>query len=374
MYLKGITLQPRAYVAAVARKPTQLDLFVCGQDGHVYTTWWSRDRGWHDKWKDIGRSFPSDTHLTVIARKPEQLDLFASAKDGNVYTCWWTKGRDWSGLSQGWKSLGGRSHRKTASANVAAVSRNPDSLDVFFCGDNGKVYYKSWTHRNKWDQDWRNLGPSPLQSGAFITAVSRRPDHLDLFACGSDGRVYTSWWRESDPQWSGVRQGWKCLGGHFQSRAYVNAVAREPEHLDVFVIGKNGFMYNTWWHRTFGWHDWSEMRGHSISGGRTASLSRSPETVDLFLSDDDGHVYTTWGRKQSDRPSISFAKWRSLGILTATWLVPKALAANNVAEGQKNTIPDALLLDSTAPLTGAKDALSQRYAGACYSYHVADYY
>jgi len=336
--LRGVTSPPRAYVAAVARKPSQLDLFVCGQDGHIYTTWWSLKRDWHSGWRDIGGSFPSNTHVTVVARQPEQLDLFASAQSGDVYTCWWTKRGNWSSLSQGWTCLGGRLHRKTASANVAVVSRNPNALDVFFCDEDGQVCYKAWTKKDGWYLHWRNPGPSSLPSRAFITAVSRRPDQLDIFACASDGQVYTSWWREGDADWSGVRHGWKCLGGHFRPGAHVNALATKPENLELFVIGNNGFMYNAWWNPKHGWDYWTRIRGHAMSGGRTSSVSRSQETLDLFVCDYDGQVYTLGGEISKDS-SFQFAEWCSLGTLPVTRQVPgpSLIPSNSTTDGLLDT-------------------------------------
>jgi hypothetical protein len=36
-------------------------------------------------------------YLSAVARMPEQLDLFIVGNDGRVYTSWWSAGHDWSG-------------------------------------------------------------------------------------------------------------------------------------------------------------------------------------------------------------------------------------------------------------------------------------
>jgi hypothetical protein len=41
--------------------------------------------------------------------------------------------------------------------------------------------------------NWRSLG-GIFPVGAPVVATSRNPDNLDLFVTGNDGRVYTSWW------------------------------------------------------------------------------------------------------------------------------------------------------------------------------------
>src|SRR5215470_5591904 len=90
-----------APVTAVSRNPNQLDLFICGPDGHVYTSWWSAGGDWsglNDRWRNIGGVFPAGAPVTAVSRNPNQLDLFICGPDGRVYTSWWTAGGDWSGL------------------------------------------------------------------------------------------------------------------------------------------------------------------------------------------------------------------------------------------------------------------------------------
>ncbi len=96
-----------APVSAVARTPEQLDLFVVGNDGRVYTSWWTGGvsdwSGINDNWRSIGGFFPVGAPVSAVARTPEQLDLFVVGNDGQVYTSWWTGGvSDWSGINDNW--------------------------------------------------------------------------------------------------------------------------------------------------------------------------------------------------------------------------------------------------------------------------------
>jgi hypothetical protein len=93
--------------SAVARKADQLDLFVVGLDGRVYTTWWSEGNDWFvvtDDWRPIGGFFPAGAPVSAVARKPEQLDLFVVGNDGRAYTSWWSGG-EWSGINDNWRPL-----------------------------------------------------------------------------------------------------------------------------------------------------------------------------------------------------------------------------------------------------------------------------
>ena len=37
--------------------------------------------------------------VSAVARTPDNLDLFITGNDGRVYTSWWVAGSDWSGLA-----------------------------------------------------------------------------------------------------------------------------------------------------------------------------------------------------------------------------------------------------------------------------------
>ena len=137
--------------------------------------------GINDNWRSIGGVFPAGAPVSAVARQPDHLDLFICGNDGRVYTSWWHAGTEWSGINDNWRSIGG----------------------VF-------------------------------PAGAPVSVVARHPDHLDLFITGNDGRVYTSWWH-AGTEWSGINDNWRSIGGVFPAGAPVSAVARQPDHLDLFI-------------------------------------------------------------------------------------------------------------------------------------------
>ena len=77
-----------------------------------------------------------------------------------------------------------------------------------------------------------------------ITAVARNPDHLDLFVTGTDGGIYSIYWDDT----SGWAGSWfRIKEGIAKPGSLVTAVARDPDHLDLFVTGTNGGIYSTYW-------------------------------------------------------------------------------------------------------------------------------
>lgn len=94
----------------------------------------------NDNWRPIGGIFPPNATVTAVARTKDNLDLFICSNDGRVYTSWWYSGTDWSGVNNNWRAIG---RFFPPGAKVAAVARTIDSLDLFVCGNDSRVY-TSW--------------------------------------------------------------------------------------------------------------------------------------------------------------------------------------------------------------------------------------
>jgi Papain-like cysteine protease AvrRpt2 len=212
LFSVGGFFPPGAAVTAVARMDNHLDLFVTGNDGRVYTSWWHQGQPWsgiNDNWRPIGGFFPPGAPVAAVARTPNNLDLFITGNDGRVYTSWWFQGVDWSGINDNWRPIGGFF---PPAAPLGAVARTPTNLDLFITGNDGRVYTSWWFQGVDWsgiNDNWRPIGGF-FPAAAPVAAVSRKPDHLDLFVNGNDNRAYTSWWVNGS-DWSGIKDNWMLI-------------------------------------------------------------------------------------------------------------------------------------------------------------------
>jgi acetyl-CoA acetyltransferase len=84
--------------------------------------------------------------------------------------------------------------------------------------------------------NWFNVSGGMAALGSPITAIARNPNHLDLFVTGTDRRIYSTWWDANGgwADWFNVSGGMAALGSP------ITAVARNPNHLDLFVTGTDG--------------------------------------------------------------------------------------------------------------------------------------
>ena len=136
------------------RAPDHLDLFVIGNDGgagttngHVWTTAWSSATGWNADWGPLpGQAVfdRSTQQIAAVSRAPGNLDLFvigndSTAENGHVWTTAWNSATDWNA---DWGPLPGQAVFDSNTQKVAAVSRDPDHIDLFVIGK----------HRRKWSR------------------------------------------------------------------------------------------------------------------------------------------------------------------------------------------------------------------------------
>ena len=152
--VKDMVSTPGAYVAAVARDPDKLDIFVVRTDGAVSTAAWDRNvangawRGW---WSVAGGQTTIGTPITVVSRHPNKLDVFMVGQDGGVYTAAW-------GIRCGQRRLARlvacEGSRGGSSSAVAAVARDPDMIDIFAVRTDGQMFTAAWDH-NVADGEWR---------------------------------------------------------------------------------------------------------------------------------------------------------------------------------------------------------------------------
>ena len=284
--------------AVVARSPQNLDVFVVGNDGHVYTSAWGAGGAWSgigNKWWDIGGVFPVGAPLSVVSRNPNQLDVFVTGIDGHVYTSAWAAGGAWSGIGNKWWDIGGVF---PPGAPVCAVSRNPYQLDLFVVGYDGHVYTSAWSAGGAWSgigNKWWDIG-GIFPVGATVSAVSRNPNQLDVFIMGGNGHVYTSAW-SAGGAWSGIGNKWWDIGGTFPVAASLSVVSRNPNQLDVFVTGGDGQVYTSAWSAGGAWSGigdkWWDIGGIFPPGAPVCAVSRDPNQLDVFIMGGDGHVYTS---------------------------------------------------------------------------------
>jgi hypothetical protein len=93
-YRDHFTVPPRSPITAIKRDSHHEDIFVVGRDGAVFTNWVRDDGPWNgwDRIEDLsygdGFKVQPGSPITAIKRDDRQVDIFVVGRDGAVFTNW----------------------------------------------------------------------------------------------------------------------------------------------------------------------------------------------------------------------------------------------------------------------------------------------
>ena len=294
---------------ALARTPDHLDIFWVGPDGAIGSTFWDAAAGFG--WGDH-RPFPitppgaaqSGSWVASVARTPNHLDVFWVGPDGAIGSTFWdaAAGFGW-GDHQPFPITPPGAAR--SGSRLAAVARNANHLDVFWVGPDGAIGSTFWDAAAGFG--WGDHHPFPItppgaaQPGSGLAAVSRTPNHLDIFWVGPDGAIGSTFWDAAAGFGWGDHQPFPITPpGAARPGSWVASVARTPNHLDVFWVGPDGAIGSTFWDAAagFGWGDHHPFPitppGAAQPGSGLAAVSRTPNHLDIFWVGPDGAIGSTF--------------------------------------------------------------------------------
>jgi len=196
------------------------------------------------------------------------------------------------------------------SATSVQVSRSVDKLDVFVVGTDGFCYSAAWEPAfTDWWHGWWRIRDAQFPQGAYLGAVSRSPNKLDIFGTDASGRTLTAAWEPGfNDGWHGW---WHIRGGLGKPGAPITAVSRSADKLDIFVVGTDNVIYTAAWEPAFtdGWHGWWNLNGGKAAHGSLVTCaSRRADFLDVFVVGQDGRAWSAaWS------PGRAWAGWWPMG-------------------------------------------------------------
>jgi hypothetical protein len=286
---------------AEAGQRVERSLAFEGDGGAYKLTFRARNPDSWRRWFQIEprARFNQITPVAAVARRPDHMDIFKIGFDGAVWSSWWhADDRGW----RDWFPI----HPRTIFAQeapITAVARRADHLDLFVTGFNGAIW-SSWWHEDDlgW-RDWFQIHPETVfRQDRPVAAVARMPEHMDIFRVGFDGAVWSSWWHgEGDP--GGWRPWFRIEPATlFPTEARVSALARREDQLDLFIVGHDGAVWSSWWHEGRTWAPWFQIHPETVfpHDQQIASVGRAPEQIDIFTIGHDGAVWSSWWHGDGD--------------------------------------------------------------------------
>ncbi len=166
--------------------------------------------------------------------------------------------------------------------------------DVFVVGTNGKVVDYSWSVDGTFTKWPLPVPAAGFRPNTFVAAISRLPWQVDLFAVDAKGQLVSSW---KDPNTGHFSQ-WYTLSAAnvFLPGSHVVAISRERKSMDVFGVGRDGAVKGFWYDSAArSWHGpYNVTQAGSMSATQYAAqlavVARSPNYMDVFMVGKGGSV------------------------------------------------------------------------------------
>jgi hypothetical protein len=184
-----------------------------------------------------------------------------------------------------------------ATTAIAAIGRKPGHLDLFWVTTDGSINAAWWDERQNsgaWAAEFSIAPPNSAAMPANIAALARLPEHIDVFWIAPDGSVMTAWWDGplTGPNWNAPFP----IAGPGSAAGAVTALSREAYHVDVFWIAPDASIWTTWWAPDPGWNAPYAMTpaGVAAPGSPLSAANQSPTHMDVFWHTPDGAVGTTY--------------------------------------------------------------------------------
>ena len=98
----------------------------------------------------------------------------------------------------------------STNGSITAVSRIPNSMEVFWVGQNGSVQDAYWYEGSNWQRyELYSKDDAKSSTNGSITVVSRIPNSIEVFWIGQNGSVKDAYWYDAPQQ--NIKSPWAIL-------------------------------------------------------------------------------------------------------------------------------------------------------------------
>lgn len=274
----------------------------------------------------ILRDIPSP----AVSYAPGRLDLFSLRPDSRVAHKYFEGSWKPGGLSGSGELIGGLPNNGQFVGSLAATTMDRNQFDVFGCGADGLMYYKSfpgdWGLGANINSNWKPFDPLGNQA-KFVgspAAIAMYLGFTDIFGCANDGYMYRKFYRASEWGPNAPEAHWQKIGRLPDTSNFADstpAIALWGDGFDIFARGTDGQIYHKYLRSAFAYEKWdpNDITGDwetlgappaSIFVGSPAAVRFHMTRFDLFACGADGQIYHKYydGNWQPGKTA-----WESIG-------------------------------------------------------------
>jgi Matrixin len=266
-------------MAAVSRIPGHLEVYWVGPLGSIESAYWleANAQGWQQYQLAPAGSAAPNTKIAAVSRIPTSIEVWWIGPNGSVQDAFWYDGQ----VSWKYFELAPAGSSAVSGGGLKAISRVSSGMEIFWVGPNGSIQYAFWYQGQA---SWQRFGLAPAGSAALtsgIAATHRTPESMQIFWIAPDKSVHFAHWTEGEKVWSTsdiIAPEWSAKPGG------IEAVSRGPNKMDVWWTHPRGTVVNKYWN-TMWVPDPKEIQGATVRpGSGLAVVSRGSNTVETWYA------------------------------------------------------------------------------------------
>jgi len=270
-----------------------------------------------------------------------------------------------------------------ADGTIAAVSRFPDNMEVWWTGPDQDTYGAFWYDD---DHGWRgpNLipGPGPATTGG-MAAASRIDTSMEAWWIGADTSVRGAFWYDDGNGWQAYHDP-VALPTAAAPSSGMASVSRIDTSMEIWWIGFGGTVQGAFWYQDQNNNAWQR---YSLSDPGTASelsgivaVSRIPTAMEVWWVGPQGSVEAGYWYADAGKPWQRYqlaadgsaaashgiaAVSRSATHMAVVWITPQGgvHGASWTEGGDWTPFPAAIAADGSAAPDGGVAAVSSDPTG-----------
>ena len=240
--------------------------------------------GWRQFELAGGGSAGGSTRIAAVSRIPGSMEMWWVGPDGAVHDAYWYDNATWQQFV-----LAGPGSAST-NGGITATSRIPGSMEVWWIGDDGAVHDAYWYDNANWQQ-FILAGQGSAATSGGMTSVSRIPTSMEVWWIGADGSVQGAFWYEGG-NWGR----YELAGpGSASTSGGIKAVSRIAGSMEVWWIGGDGSVQAAYWYDGSNWARYQLAGpGSAATSSGIAAVSRIPGSMEVWWVGPDGAVHDAY--------------------------------------------------------------------------------
>ncbi|KAK0711961.1 Matrixin-domain-containing protein [Lasiosphaeris hirsuta] len=238
-----------------------------------------RRSGWFSFNVDAGNTVAQGSDFAAVSRIPNSMEVWWIAPNGAVEDAYWYEGGTWNRFQLAPPG-------SAAPGGILALSRIPGSMEIWWISPTGAVEGAYWYEGRSW-QRYQLAPPGSAAPGSKITGVSRIPTSMEIWWVAGNGSVQGAYWYAGG-NWTRYQL---APDGSAALRGGIKATSRIKSSMELWWVAPNGSVQDAYWYEGGTWNRFQlAPAGSAAVTSGIAATTRIPGSMEIWWVAPNGSV------------------------------------------------------------------------------------